>query len=181
MKTNNNEFESYVSRKLKEKADTPDERQMQQTSTAMSIAVVFGMLFDVVMMAIYFIRHDTDKAYPYLAQLLVICAGFGIAMLGNKEPGVPKTLSGRSVPTEKTGKAFALRLLNCFIEAASLSVVIMLFNVYDKGSFTGTLITETIISFAIFMAIEVAFCEFRVHRYRKAQAKLDQEENDLED
>lgn len=181
MKINNNGFESFVSKKLKEKAAAPDERQMQQNSNALAVAVAFGILFDVVMMAIHFLRHDTEKAYPYLAQLLVMCAGFGIAMLGNKEPGLPKTLSGRSVPTEKSRRAFAMRLLNCFIEAASLSAAIMLFNVYDKGSFTGPLIAETIISFAIFMAIETAFCEFRVHRYRKAQGRLDKEENDLED
>ena len=181
MKTDKTKLEKYVSDNLMSKPGLPDERQLKQTSNAFMTGLAFAMLFDIAMMICYFVKHETEKAYPYLAQLLVICGGFCIASMGNKDPGLPMTLWGRSIPVEKTGSAFAKRLLHCIIEAAAFSAALMAFNIYDGGKFGSSMIIETLLSFLIFTGIEVLICEFRVKRYRKAQEKLDQEENDLED
>jgi hypothetical protein len=157
-----------------------DERQRLQSSGALGAAVIFAMLFDVVMMAVHFFKHEGERAYPYLAQLLVMCAAFGIASLGSKEPHMPATLSGRSVDPAKTGKAFAKRFLACFIDSAVTAAVIFAFHVYDKNGVTAEIVRDAVFYFAGFLLIEVAVCERRVHRWRRFQSQLDAEENDLD-
>lgn len=174
-------LENYVVDSVKKKnGGVIDERMQLQNSTAIATGVSFAIVFDIVMMAVHFIKHNTEAAYPYLAQLLVICAGFGLASLGNKEPGLPRTLSGRNVDPEKSGKAFTKRLLACLLDSLVTCGAIMCFNAYDKGGFSGEIIKDAVIMIVIFLVIEVAVCESRVSRWHKFQAQLDAEENDLD-
>lgn len=183
MKTNQSKLEGYVLEQAKKKngGKLCDEREMQQTSGALVTGAALAMIFDCVMMAFHFIRHNTEKAYPYLAQLLVMCAGFALASLGQKQANLPKTFYGKPISPEKSGKAYAKRLVFCALESAILTVVITIFNIYDGSKLTGELITDSVISFVIFTLLDTAFCEYRVHRWRKFQAELDAEEDDLAD
>lgn len=182
--TNKERLENYVVNKAQEKRANEnfmDERQQLKTAKMFMASAVCAMLFDCIMMAVYVIKRDADKAYPYLAQLLVISVVFCIAALGQKEPGLPTTLSGRSVDPEKSGAAFAKRLLGYFVEAAFVLAAITALNVYVDGKVTGSIVSDTIITFVIFMLIEAGIGELRVHRWRSWQQKLDEEENSLED
>ena len=182
MSDTKSKLENYVLEKAKKKngGTLTDERQMQQNSTALATAVVFAILFDIVMMIIHFFRHNTEAAFPYLAQLLVISLGFGIAAIGQKEAGYPTSLYGKKVSPEKSGKGFAKRLLTCVLECAVFAVLISAFNMYNAGKFevTAEVIRNAVLGLTV---ISVAVCERRVHRYRKYQAQLDAEENDLDD
>ena len=104
--TTRSRLENYVLENAKSKngGAVYDERQRLQSSGALGAAVIFAMLFDVMMMAVHFFKHESDRAFPYLAQMLVMCAAFGIASLANKEPHMPATLAGRNVDPEKTAK-----------------------------------------------------------------------------
>lgn len=180
---NGNKIQKHLTENAKKKNNGAlyDERQMQNNATSMTIIVVFAMLFDVIMMLIHFINHNTEKAYPYLAQLLVICAAFGLASLGNKEHELPKILSGNKVSPEKSRKAFFKRFFACFIDTVVTVAVVTVFNIHIDGKVTGTIVSDTVIFFVIFMLLEVGICEKRVHSYRKFQKKLDEEENDIEE
>lgn len=157
-----------------------DERQRLQSSGALAAALIFAMLFDIIMMAVHFFKHNSEGAFPYLAQMLVMCAAFGIASIGNKEPHLPATLSGRNVPSEKSGKALARRILACVTDSAVTAAVIFALNAYSSGGITGEVVRDTAVYFTLFTLIELAVCERRVHRWRKYQAQLDAEENDLD-
>lgn len=182
--TNKERLENYVvdkARTKKENGSLMDERQQLRTANMFMAAAVCAMLFDVIMMAIYVIKRDADKSYPYLAQLLVISVVFCIASLGQKEPGLPATLSGRNVDPEKSGAAFAKRLLSYFIESAVGVAAITALNVYVDGNVTGSIVSDTIITLVVFLLIEMGIGELRVHRWRSWQKKLDDEENELDD
>lgn len=179
MKENKTRDHLIENAKKKNNGALYDERQMKNTASSMAIMVVFAMLFDIIMMLIHFIDHNIEKAYPYLAQLLVMCAAFGLASLGNKERGLPKTLFGKNVSPEKSRKAFFKRFLVCLIDTAVTVAVVTAFNIHIDGKISGSIVSDTVIFFVIFMLLEVGFCEMRVHSYRKFQKKLDEEENDI--
>ena len=179
--TTRSRLENYVLENAKSKngGAVYDERQRLQSSGAIGAAVIFAMLFDVVMMAVHFFKHERDRAFPYLAQLLVMCAAFGIASLANKEPHMPATLAGRNVDPEKSGKAFAKRFLACFIDSAVTTAVIFAFHIYENGGVTSEIVRDAVFYLVGFLIIEVAVCERRTHRWRSYQSQLDAEENDL--
>ena len=154
-----------------------DERQRLNGYLSLSTAVIFAIEFDMVMMVLCFIRHDTDKCYPYLAQILVICAGFGLAALGNKEPHLPSTISGRSIDPDVSPKAFAKRVLSCVVDSAVTAAAITGFEIYDAGGISNQTIYDGIIMLVIFMIIDIIVCEIRVRRWRRFQAQLDADEN----
>lgn len=181
MKDNRTKLENYVLKNAKSKGGTYDERVMQQSSLAFSTAALCAMFFDVAMMVYYFVKKSEEKSYPYLAQLLVICVAAGLVMMGKGEPGLPRTLSGRTVSAEKSGKAAARRILSCLIDTVVTVAVITGFNIYSEGGLPEDIVKETAIFFTVFMLIETAVCEFRVRRWRKHQAELDAQEDDLED
>lgn len=168
-------------KKTKNNSAHYDERQMQNNATSMATVVSFAMFFDIIMMVIYFINRNIEKAYPYIAQLLVMCAAFALASLGNKEHDLPKTLSGNTVSPEKSKKAFFKRFLACFIDSIVTVAVVTVFNIYIDGKVTGSIVSDTIIFFIIFMLLEIGLCEIRTHRYRKFQKELDEEENKIEE
>lgn len=183
MKENKKRLENYVVKKAKKKngSELYDERQLQQTSNMFMTAAAFAIVFDVVMMAVHIIKHNVEKGYPYMAQLLVICVAFGIASLGRKEPGLPRTLSGISVDPEKNGKGFAKRLLDCVLETAVTVAAITALKIYVDGKPSDNMVSDTAIFFTVFLLIEIAVCEIRVHRWRVYQHQLDEEENDIDD
>lgn len=183
MKDNKTKLENLVIEggKKKNGGKLYDERQMYQAGTVFSACAIMAVLFDVIMIAYHIIRRNIEKGYPYLAQLLVILVVFAIASLGAKEPDLPKTLSGRSVPPERNRKAFLKRLLSCFLDSIVTVAVITALEIYADRGVDGDIVNSIAISFAVFMIIEVIVCEFRVWRWHEHQSKLDAEENDLED
>lgn len=183
MKNNKTKLENYIVEKAKKKngGELFDERQMQSNGTLFAACITAAIIFDVVMMTVYFFRHNMEKCYPYLAQLVIIIAVFAIVSLGNKEPGLPRTLSGRAVSPDKSGKALAKRLFSCFVDSFVTAAFVTALNIYVDGVDKRGIVSDTAIFFAIFMLIEVTVCEVRVYRWRKHQEKLDAEENNLED
>ena len=168
--------------KKKNNRQLPDERQQQFNSSVVACALVFGVAFDFIMMIYYFVTKTPEKAYPYVAQLVIISIGCFIASLGSKEAQPPMILfSRRSVNTDKNTRAFISRIAWCMLDSLILAGVITLFDAYTDGKVTGSLISDGIILFCIVTIIECMICEIKVHRYRKHMAVLDAEENNLED
>lgn len=182
MKKNELENKLVDSVKKKNGGQLPDERQQQLNSSVIACALVFGVVFDLVMMIYYFITKNIEKSYPYVAQLVIICIGCFLASLNSKEAQPPTIFfSRRSVNTDKTARAFVSRTAWCMLDSLVLTIIITLFNIYTDGKVTGSLISDGIIFFCIFTIIESVLCEIKVRHYRKRIAILDAEENDLDD
>lgn len=182
MKKNKLENNLIDSVKKKNGGQLPDERQQQVNSSIIACALIFGVAFDLIMMIYYFVTKSMENAYPYVAQLVVICIGCLLASLGSKEAQPPTIFfSGRSVNTDKTTRAFFSRVAWCGLESLVFTVIITLFDIYTDGKVTGSLLSDGIILFCIFTIIECIICEIKVRRYRKHMTELDAEENNLED
>ena len=178
-----NEFENKRSDNAKKKSGSfPDERQQKSNATVIACALVFGVAFDFIMMIYYFFTKNIEKAYPYVAQLVIMSIGCLLASLGSKEVQPPTIfISRRSVNTDKTTRAFLSRIAWCMLDSLVFTVVITLLDVYVDGKITGSLISDGIIMFCIITIMDSMICEIKVRRYRKHLAILDAEENNLED
>lgn len=157
-----------------------DERVQQENSLAISTAFSFGVVFDLVMIIYYFITRNIEKTYPYIAQLIIMSIGLGIASLGKNSAKPPKTLYGKAVSTDKGFKPFMKRVLACSVEMLFFAVLLIGFDIYTDKKITGSIITDAIITAVFLILIDVTVCEYRVRRYRNYLAKLDAEENELE-
>ncbi len=99
MKDKKTKPEQYYIVKMKNKngGRLPDEREMQENSQALNTALVFGLIFDGVMILYYFITRNIEKSYPYWAQLLVIAVVFALMSFASKTVKPPHTLWGRTL------------------------------------------------------------------------------------
>ena len=113
--------------------------------------------------------------------MLVISIVFCIAARRNAEVTPPKTLFGKSLNTDKTASGFFKRLLWYAADDLSFTVVLIAFSAYTERKFSSSFIFDSIIYFILFIFFDILFGEFRVYRYRKYTAKLDEEENNLND
>lgn len=182
MKRNKLENKLIDSVKKNNGGQLPDERQQEFNSMILTNALLFGVIFDSIMMIYYFAARNIDKSFPYVAQLLAISVGGFLASLGNKEAKLPTTFfSRRSVKVDKNTRAFFSRLTFCIFDALIFAVIISACDAYTDGRLTGSLVSDGIFAFFIFVLINVVHCEISVHRYRKHMAILDAEENDLDD
>lgn len=182
MKKNGLENKPNDNAKKKNGGQPLDERQQQFNYTVVTCALVLGVTFDLVMMIYYFVTKNIEKAYPYIAQLVIISIGCLIASFGNKEVEPPTIPFGtRSVNTDKSTYAFMSRIAWCMLDSLVYAIIVTLFEAYTDGRVTGSLLSDGIVVFLIFTIMKSVFCEIRVHRYRKYMAILDAEENDLDD
>lgn len=160
----------------------PDERQQQFNATVLTTAMVFGVAFDLIMMVYHFAAKNIEKAYPYVAQLVIMSVGCLLASFGNKDVQPPTVFFGkRSFNTDKSTSAFFSRLAWCALDSLAYTIFIIVFDAYIGGQVTGSLISDGIHIFIIFTVMQSISCEIKVHRYRKNMALLDAEENDLND
>lgn len=168
--------------KKKNGGQIPDERQQKFNSMVLINALIFGMVFDFIMMIYHFATRNIEKAYPYVAQLVVISIVCLLGSLGNKEAKLPTTLlSRRSLKADKNKRAFFSRLAFCIFDALIFAVIITVCAAYTDGRLTGSLVSDGFFAFIIFVLINTVCCEISVHRYRKRMAILDAEENDIDD
>lgn len=182
MKKNELENKLIDSVKKKNGGQLPDERQQQFNSSVTACALIFCVAFDLIMMIYFFVTKNVEKAYPYVAQLVIMSIGCFLASLGNKEALPPTTLfSSRSVNTDKTAQAFFSRIAWYMLDSLPFAIVVTLFHMYIDDKETGSLISDGIIIFCFTTIIESIVSEVKVHRYRKHIAMLDAEENNIED
>lgn len=180
MKDKKTKLEQYYIDKMKNKngGRLPDEREMQENSQALNTALVFGLIFDGVMILYYFITRNIEKTYPYLAQLLVVSAVFALMSFASKTVKPPHTLWGKDVDCSQGKKAFARRAGLCVIESIVYGAVLIALDIYADKKVTGSILYDAVITVVIFSAINITVCEYRVKSYRKYQVRLDAEEED---
>ena len=182
MKNDTIENKQVDSIKMRNGGRLPDERQRQFNSIIIAVALIVGVAFDFIMMIYYFVARNMEKAYPYVAQLVIMGVACFFASLGGKEAQPPTVCFGRRIAnTDKNTRAFLSRIAWCMLDSLVFAVAITLFDAYADGKVTGSLILDGFIFFCIFTVIESIACEVKVRRYRKYMAKLDAEENNLED
>lgn len=181
---NKEKLETKLMNKIKKQhgGQIPDERQQQFNSMVLTTAVTFGIVFDLIMMIYYFVTRNIEKAYPYVAQLVIMGVACLLASLGSREVQPPTILfTKRSVNIGKGAPAFFSRMAWCMLDSLIFAAVLTVCDIYADGKVTGSLVSDGLIMFCTFLVVDCILCEIKVRRYRKYMALLDAEENDLED
>lgn len=173
--------DKLVKNAIKKNSGEPiDERVQAENSAAITVAFAFACVLDMVMIIYHFILRHPEKTYPYIAQLLVMAIGLGIANVGKSSSKPPKTLYGKDVSIDKGAKSFAKRALLCCAEMLIFSAIITAFEAYSDMKFSGSMIIDALISAVVLILLDIIICEHRVRRYRRYLAAIADEENNLD-
>ncbi len=169
---NNNNTNGYVQ----------DEREIQNNDKALAGAAVVSIICNVGLMIYGLVRDNMVIGTIGIIQLCLM--GLVIAIIKNRKDNIdlPKTIGGKTVSTEMTKKGLLNRIGYCILDSIVFCISYTLIDILLTNGFSvSELVIQFVILFAISFIIEFINVQYKVKKYNKLMAQLDNDDDDIDE